>query len=70
MAMGDGSSAAFTARRPAAPAGHLGVGPGLINEDKLLRVEIRLGVEPRLTRPPYVGALLLAGVRRLFFSVM
>ena len=70
MAMGDGGPAALPAGRPAAQAGHLGVGAGLIDEDQLLRIEVRLGVEPGLTRPPYVRAVLLAGVRRLFFSVM
>ncbi len=78
MAMGNGSSAAFAALRPAAQTGHLGVGAGLIDapegdaqlQDELLRVEIRLGVEPRPTRLPYVGAVLLTGVRCLFLSVI
>ena len=70
MAMGNRSSTALPARRPAPQAGHLGVGAGFVDEDELLRIEIRLGVEPGPTRLVYVGAVLLAGVRRLFFSVM
>jgi hypothetical protein len=60
---GAASPAAFGA---AAQPGHLGRGTGLINEDQVLRVEIGLGVEPRLTPRSYVGPFLLAGVRRFF----
>ena len=64
--MRNGGPAAVPPRRPVAQTGHLGVGAGLIDEDQLLRIEVWLGVEPGLTRLPYVRAVLLAGVRRLF----
>jgi hypothetical protein len=36
------------------------------DEDQLGRVEVRLGVEPRLAPRGDVGSLLLGGVRRFF----
>ena len=47
-------------------ARHFGRGTGLINEDKMFRVQVRLRVEPRLPPLGDVGPLLLAGVRGFF----
>jgi hypothetical protein len=61
--LGDQASAATAA---AMPAGHVGLGPGLVDEHQAL------GVKPALMRLPPgpaagdVGAILLAGVQRFF----
>jgi len=66
MAVGDGGPTALAALGPAPRAGHLGRGPGLIDEDQLLGIEIGLGVEPGLAAEDYIGPLLLGGVRGFF----
>src|SRR6185312_447421 len=50
--------------------GHLGCGPAFVDEDQALGVEAGLAIEPVLPAPGHVRALLLARVRRLFFSVI
>jgi hypothetical protein len=50
----------------ATQAGHLGRCTGLIDEDQLLRIEVRLRVEPSLAPRGDVGPFLLAGVRGFF----
>jgi hypothetical protein len=45
---------------------HLGRGPGLVDEDQALGVQIGLALEPGPTTTQNVGALLLAGVRGFF----
>ncbi len=45
---------------------HIGRGPGLINEYKLLDVHRRLRFTPRAPRRLHVLAFLLAGVQRFF----
>ena len=49
---------------------HVGCGPGLVDEDQPLRVEVELLLKPSLALPQDVGPLLLGCVRRLFFTVM
>jgi hypothetical protein len=54
---------------PVAP-GHVGGGPGLVDEDQPLRVEIELILEPLLAPRQDVGAILLGGVCGLFLRVI
>ena len=49
---------------------HIGLRPGLVDEDQPLGIEIRLAIEPGPAPPQDVGTVLLAGVRRLFLRVM
>src|SRR5215217_2848442 len=55
----------LTAPRPSVAPGHVGGGPGLVDEHQPRRVEIQLALEPRLAPPADVGAVLLGRVRRL-----
>ena len=66
MAMRDRRAAAGSALRAAVEPSHLGRRAGLVDEDELFRVEIRLGVEPGEPLPRDVGPVLLAGVRGFF----
>jgi hypothetical protein len=52
------------------PPRHVGRGPGFVNEDQPLGVEIELAVEPGLPPLHDVGAVLFGGVRGLFLRVM
>ena len=70
MAMRHGGSASFATRAAAEAACHLGVHPGLIDEDEPLGFQFGLAIEPGLPPPQNVGAALLGRVRRLFLSVM
>ena len=47
-------------------ARHIGRGPGLVDEDELLGIEIELTVEPSLALFLYVCPVLLAGMGGLF----
>jgi len=47
-------------------ARHVGRGPGFIDEDEALGVEIGLAVEPGLPALQDIRPILLAGVRGLF----
>ena len=66
VAMGHRRPTALTARRPAIAPGHLGRGPGLVDEDELLGVETGLGVDPELAAGNDIRPLLLGGVRGFF----
>lgn len=46
--------------------GHVGRGPGLVDEDEALGVEIGLAFEPFLPAPQNIGAVLFTRIRRLF----
>ncbi len=70
MAMRNRGAAAHPAGTAPAQAGHLGGGAGLVDEDELRRVELGLELEPGLPPRGYVGARLLAGMRRLFLYVI
>ena len=52
--------------RPAAQAGHLGRGASLVDEDKRLRIEVGLVLEPGLTGGRDVRSILLGRVSRFF----
>jgi len=54
----------------AVAAGHVRCRPGLVDKDKLRRVEIELPAKPVLALPQDVGAVLFDGVTGLFFRVM
>ncbi len=49
---------------------HVGRGPGLINEDEPLGVEVRLSVKPGAPLAQNVRSILLDGVAGLFFRVI
>jgi hypothetical protein len=66
MAMRNRGATSLAAGAAPAQPGHLGGGPGLVDEDELRRVELGLEIEPGLAACGYVLARLLAGVRRLF----
>lgn len=70
MTMGDGGAAALAARCPAVQPRHLGGGAGLIDEDKPLRVKVKLTIEPGLPRRLHIAALLFVCMRCLFLNVM
>ena len=70
MAVGNGGPAALAALGPAAQARHLGRGAGLIDEDELLGIELRLGLEPGLAAGGNVRPLLLGGVGGFFLKLM
>src|SRR5450755_114691 len=53
--------------RAAAQPGHVGLGPGLVDEDQPAAVPLTLDRAPPLTTGFDVGALLLAGVQRFFY---
>ncbi len=66
MTMGYRRAASFTPRRPTAQPGHLGAGPGLIDEHQALGIEIRLQVEPSPPPAQDIRPLLFACVRGFF----
>tara|TARA_R110001606_G_C15315783_1_gene644135 strand:+ start:475 stop:675 length:201 start_codon:yes stop_codon:yes gene_type:complete len=59
--------AALAPQRPAAHARHLCRCARLIKEDKPLRIEIKLAVEPGLAPKQDVGTFLLSRVRGFFY---
>ena len=60
----------LTARSATVTARHVGGGPGFVDEDQALGVEIELPVEPGLALLGDVGAVLLGSGRCLFLRVM
>jgi hypothetical protein len=61
--LGDQTAAAGTAP---VPAGHVGFGPSLVDEDQAARVKPALMLLPSGAPPGDVGAILLAGVQAFF----
>jgi hypothetical protein len=59
MAMGNCRPASFAASASCTQPRDLGRRPGFVDEDKLLRIKIRLTLEPGLARLCYVVAILL-----------
>jgi len=57
---------ALTKWAPAAQRSHVGLGPGLVDEDKAGRIDAPLVGHPLLAPPRYVRAIPLAGDQRLF----
>ena len=70
VAMGKAHAQPGAARTPPVAARHVGGGPGLVDEDQTLGVEIGLGVEPGPALAQDVRAVLLDGVASLFFRVI
>ena len=66
MAMRDRGAAAFATLRAAPQAGHLGRGPGLIDEHQPAGIEIGLALEPGPATRRDVGSVLLGGVSGFF----
>ena len=60
----------LAARTSAMTARHVGRGPGLVDEDEALGIEVELAVEPLLPPLQDVGAVLFARVRGLFLRVI
>ena len=70
MSVRNADPQALTARSATVTARHVGGGPGLVDEDQALGVEIELPFEPGLALLRDVGAALLGSVRGLFLRVM
>ena len=66
MPMRDGCPAPLASWRTPAQPRHLGRGATFIDEDQPFGIKIGLGVEPGFAATCHVGALLFAGMRRLF----
>ena len=58
-----------SARRPAVEPGHVGLGPGLVDEDQPRRIDALLMASPAPAVALYVRTILLARDERLFLSV-
>jgi hypothetical protein len=56
----------LTSRASSMPARHVGLGPGLVDEDQPRRIELGLMALPALTPPCDVGPVLLRGVQAFF----
>src|SRR5215211_3334372 len=61
---------AGAASAPSMPPGHVGLGPGLVDEDQVFGVEPALIFLPPLAPAGDIGAVLFAGVQALFLNVM
>ena len=59
---------ALAARRPAAQRRHVGLGPGLVDEDQAGGIDAALVRRPLRAPPRHVGTLALAGDQRLFLN--
>ena len=70
MPMRDAGPAPLAPVCPAAQARHLRRSPSLVDEDEPGRIELGLRLEPGAPPGDYVRAVLLGGMRRLFFSVI
>jgi hypothetical protein len=51
-------------------AGHVGRGPGLVDEHATLGIEVELAIEPLMALDQDVGAVLLVRMASLFLRVM
>ena len=70
MAVGIAHAQALTLAAPAMAARHVGRGPGFVDENQLVRVQIELAVEPVMAPLQDVGTVLLDRVTGLFLSEM
>ena len=50
--------------------GHVGGGPGLVDEGQALRLEVEVAVEPSVPTAQDVGSILFLGVGGLFLRVI
>ena len=60
-------AAAHASGRTAIHPGHLGLRPAVVDKDEALRLQIGLAVESRAKLVYHIRAVLLSGVRGLFF---
>ena len=67
-AMGHLGREALPARAPAAQRRHIGLGPGLIDEDEASGIDPILISLPLLASPRHVGTIALAGDQCLFLN--
>jgi hypothetical protein len=51
-------------------AGHVGLRPGLVDEDEALRIEVELAIEPGFAPLQDVGTILFRGMGGLFLRVI
>ena len=70
MAVWNERPQALTAPAAAMTAGHVGGGPGLVDEDEPVGIEIELGLEPGPALLQDVRPILLGRVGGLFLRVM
>lgn len=70
MAVRKAHTQPFALAAAAMGAGHVGRGPGLVDEDELRRVEVRLRLEPVAALLQDVRAVLFDRVTGLFFRVI
>jgi len=64
--MRDTADQALTPQRPPVGAGHIGLGPSLIDKDQALRINASLITPPTGAFASDVGSLLLGGVQGFF----
>jgi hypothetical protein len=69
MAVGDALPQPLALRAAPTGAGHVGFGPGLVDEHQPLWIEVDLAVEPVLPTRQDIGAVLLDRVPGLFLRV-
>ena len=69
MAVRDGGPEPLAFWRSAAEPGHIGRGPGLVDEDEPFGIEVELSFEPGLPSLQDVGPVLLGRVGTLFLNV-
>src|SRR5829696_7998152 len=70
MAVRDFGDQPRTPSRPAMPASHVCLGPGLIDKDQAGRIDQALVFPPLGASAPYVRAILLARDERLFLKLI
>ena len=70
MAMRDTNPKPLATSATPMAARHVGRGPGLVDEDQPVGIEIELILEPLLAPDQNVGTVLFSGVRGLFLRVM
>lgn len=66
MAVGDLGKAGLAARAPAVGTGHVGLDPGLVEEDQAARVNLVLMSLPAFPEPGQLRSSLLLGQQRFF----
>ena len=67
MAVWHASEQTLTPRRSTMGAGHVGLGPGLVDENQAAGINAALVTLPPRALSRYVGSLLLGGVQCFFY---
>jgi hypothetical protein len=70
MAMREAHAQALALGAAAMAAGHVGRGPGLVDEDEPFGFQIELAIEPVMPLLQDVGTVLLDSMASLFLRVM